>query len=183
MLWYYKNVERIDILVILEPMVNLDELFYCNKLGYDKVVSNVSNKIWCFCSSSFDMEVFVDTEQLLHCFFSSASLSTPCLLSMVYAKCTKRERLPLWDIIRSLVPDSSPWLLGGDFNIITNSSERIGGSTPDLSAMSDFGNCLLDTGLLDIGFVGPSTTWERDGGGLQQRLDRILLNQAWLENF
>lgn len=118
----------------------------------------MNNKIWIFYKSEIDLHIVDDTEQALHCTISSSSLQTECLLSLVYAKCTKRERLCLWDNLRSMIPANSPWLVGVDFNVISNATERIGGSTPDIHAMSDFANCILDTGLIDIGFSGPCTT-------------------------
>lgn len=58
--WYNYKKERLDIVGILEPMVNLNAFLYCNMFGMNHVVSNCSNKIWVFVASSVDVEVIVD---------------------------------------------------------------------------------------------------------------------------
>ncbi|XP_060200462.1 uncharacterized protein LOC132628715 [Lycium barbarum] len=47
---------------------------------------------------------------------------------MVYAKCSEVERLQLWDSLYFLASNMTcPWLIGGDFNVILNEEEKIGG--------------------------------------------------------
>lgn len=131
MIWFYNNTIKMDILAILEPMVPLNEVFYCKKLGFDKVVSNVNNKIWIFSRNGFDVTLLQDEDQLLHYNVSSLNIHIPCLISIIYAKCSTRKKLPFRDSLRSLNVHTSPCLMGGDFNVISNSSERIAGSPPD----------------------------------------------------
>ncbi|XP_020688823.1 uncharacterized protein LOC110104175 [Dendrobium catenatum] len=71
--------------------------------------------------------------------------------------------------------------MGGDFNAISCSTERMGGSSPSLRSMDDFNNMISTCNLIDIGFVGDSFTWNR--GHLWQRLDRVLFNDAWISLF
>ena len=120
---------------------------------------------------------------MLTCDISSNALPSNIRISVIYAKCSIRERVPLWDYIRSLASTNMPWIVGGDFNTIVNSDERIGGCAPNLTSMEDFANCIIDSGLVDIGFSGASTTWERPDGSIKQRLDRILLNHEFLTKF
>ena len=103
------------------------------------------------------------------------------LFRSVYAKCNKRERLELWSAVRNLSIQGLPWAIGGDFNIINATSEKEGGASPDLLAMSDFSNFILDCNLVDIGFEGLPFTWQR--GSVRERLDRVLLSHEWLDIF
>ena len=95
-----------------------------------------------------------DDNQALHCEIINSSLPSPFLVTCVYAKCTRGERVPLWDLQRSLSSTSLPWIAGGDYNIISNGTEREGGSQPDHLAMNDFNSVIHDCNLLDPGFVG-----------------------------
>lgn len=75
-------------------------------------------------------------------------------MTIVYAKCTRRERLELWDNIKRLYVSDMPWMVGGDFNIITSITETQEGGPPNNNAIRDFNNYIMDVGLLDLGFVG-----------------------------
>lgn len=178
-MWYLKQKLKLNLLVLLEPLIQLDQFFMCTKYKVQKVIANCSNKIWVMFDEDYQVEVLVDHVQVLHCRVSSTLLPEPIYMSFVYAKCTKAERVDLWDQIRSFKVLNAPWSVGGDFNIITQSSERVGGAAPNVAVMNDFCNCILDCDLLDIGFEGVEFTWMwRD---IKQRLDRILFNQCWLD--
>lgn len=147
----------------------------------DKVVANCNKKIWVLSDVNYQVEVLMDTEQLLHCKVSSPLLPYPILMTGIYAKCTRQERRVPWEDMRTLSDTSLPWCIGGDFNIGTNMLERENGGVPKLNAMNDFGNCIMDCGLIDIGFEGLPFTWTWTN--FSQRLDRILFNNKWLECF
>ena len=50
------------------------------------------------------------------------------IISSVYARCNATERLELWDDLESLVDrEQCPWIIGGDFNVILNEEEKLGG--------------------------------------------------------
>lgn len=125
--------------------------------------------------------MLVDHPQVLHCIISHSQFASPFFANFVYAKCSKLERLDLWNKLRMVASVSQPWMVGGDFNTISISSERKGGASPDLNSMNDLNNCINDCGLIDIGFSGPNFTWY--GPNVAQRLDRILLNSSWLDLF
>lgn len=103
------------------------------------------------------------------------------MLTIVYAKCSRNERLDLWHDITALPATDLPWMVGGDFNFIVDRIERSGGAPPDAHAMTYFASFIIDCGLIDIGVKGLPFTWE--GSNISQRLDRLLFNQKWLETF
>lgn len=180
-IWYLRNHLRLNIFAILEPMVQLDEVYFCNKFRMDKVVSNRVNKIWLFSDSSFEVEVLEDKVQYLHCKITSLQLPSPILITIVYAKCTRSERRVLWEDMRNLATNNLPWSIGGDFNVIMNVADRDGGARPNYNAINDFATCVIDCGLNDVGFEGETFTWKWQG--LRQRLDRVLFNHLWLDSF
>ncbi|PKU65146.1 hypothetical protein MA16_Dca004762 [Dendrobium catenatum] len=91
-------------------------------------------------------------------------------------------RLSLWEqIIDFATSSSGPWCVGGDFNIISNANERLGGSLPNTKSMDEFNSMISLNDLQDIGFFGSAFTWSR--GNLWQQLDRILFNNDWIADF
>ncbi|KAL0407597.1 UNVERIFIED_CONTAM: putative ribonuclease H protein [Sesamum radiatum] len=148
-----------QVLVIIEPKVNLDDRYFCRRLGFDKVVCNTNSKIWCFTKNDLACDILISQEQLLHVRLSSNDTPKGVLCSWVYAKHTRAERRLLWDELRNIDPGDEPWLLGGDFNIILHASERKGGCW----------------------FEGAQFTWSRSR--LWQRLDRFLFSHTWTHAF
>ena len=142
------------VFALLEPLVPLDEFKFLNKFKMDSVVSNCDNKIWLFSSSSYSVNVLVDHEQFIHCDVSSPLLPSDILVTVVYAKCSRRERHDLWSGISDLPINDMPWVIGGDFKIIVNSAERSGGNPPDIPAMNDFCSFIIQNNLIDVGFKG-----------------------------
>ena len=91
-MWYMCRNLKLNLFVILEPMVQLDVFKYSRMFGMEKVIANCSNKIWIFSDANYEVEVLEDQLQLLHCRISSSQLSCPLLMTFVYAKCTRSER-------------------------------------------------------------------------------------------
>ncbi|KAI0524423.1 hypothetical protein KFK09_003792 [Dendrobium nobile] len=126
---------------------------------------------------SMKIDIIQDGPQSVHTLIEYQNLI--CYGSFVYAVCTRQGRLPLWDNLKIFAESiDKPWVIGGDFNIIANLSERIGGGLPNAQAMGDFNNMFLDFNLHDIGFSGNAFTWNR--GTMWKRLDRILFNDERL---
>ncbi|EOY26489.1 Uncharacterized protein TCM_028259 [Theobroma cacao] len=175
-----KLVHKIMLLVVLEPMVEETKAeFFRRKLGYEKVITNNSKKIWIFHSFDISYEVILNHNQCLHVSLSFQWLECPILATFVYVKCTRTERIPLWIVLRSLSVDIRvPWLVGGDFNVILNRAERLYGASPHAGSMDDFAATLLDYGLVDGGFEGNTYTWTNSH--VFQRLDRIVYNHQWM---
>ncbi|KAJ4824389.1 hypothetical protein Tsubulata_026333 [Turnera subulata] len=104
------------------------------------------------------------------------------LFTAVYGSPSNSPRRALWRNIELLASSiSEPWLLAGDFNTILDTSESSKPRRTPSSSSRDFHDCLLNSGLLDLGFSGPTFTWKR--GNLKKRLDRALGNSAWTASF
>ncbi|PKU76305.1 hypothetical protein MA16_Dca019534 [Dendrobium catenatum] len=105
-----------------------------------------------------------------------------CFASFVYAACTRINQLNLWEQLHNFSANiNAPWCVGGDFNIISNASERRGGCRPNIRAMEEFNEMINDCNLIDIGFLGSPFTWCRVN--LYQCLDKFLFNNEWMSQF
>ncbi|KAL0405571.1 UNVERIFIED_CONTAM: hypothetical protein Slati_3871000 [Sesamum latifolium] len=91
------------------------------------------------------------------------------------------ERRDLWDALRAVSVDASPWIVGGDFNTVLCLEERSGGAAPSSVAMSDFHDVIADCALVDAGYTGSPYTWY--SRRLRQRLDWVLVSSCWIDIF
>lgn len=110
------------------------------------------------------------------------------IVTCVYAKCDAQDRQLLWTELIDLSSQfpNSPWLVGGDFNIILHPNEKSGGRDWDRSGALDFHACLLVAGLSDLGFSVSSYTWWNKLVGsatIHQRIDCMVCNFDWLASF
>lgn len=79
-----------------------------------------------------------------------------------------------------------PWLLLGDFNQNLYPDEKQGGVPVVQSHMDAFQAVVESCALFDFPFSGPQFTWtnmRKRMANIQERLDRGLCNQWWLERF
>ncbi|KAL6579790.1 hypothetical protein OROMI_007814 [Orobanche minor] len=127
--------------------------------GFDKVISNVNHHIWIFSDVGTDVSVLFDSDQLLHTKVVCNDLPNPFLLSVVYGKNNKIERRTLWNDLVSVSQNITPWMVGGDFNIVLYPHEKKGDNPPILSEMEEFRDAILECNLMDGGYVGPPFTW------------------------
>ncbi|KAI0522548.1 hypothetical protein KFK09_004928 [Dendrobium nobile] len=149
-------------------------------LGFKHDFANVANKIWVFWKDFVRIDVIGNFPQVLH--YNIESLNFQCVASFVYAASSRYSRRILWEQIDNFHSVCTlPWLVGGDFNTITNPAERVGGSHPIYQSIEDFNDMIMNCNLIDIGFSGNKFTWH--SGHLWQRLDRVLFNNAWVNVF
>ncbi|XP_073026667.1 uncharacterized protein [Primulina eburnea] len=151
--------KRVKILAILEPMIDLDVFF----------------------AEDVMVECLFDHTQFLHFRVSASFLPTTVFCSFVYAKCDYIERRQLWTSLLQVKPDQGPWLVGGDFNVVRNSSECLGSSGGRLLPMEEFNHFILDSGLVDASFEGSSFTWTNKT--IWKRLDRVFVSVDWGDHF
>ncbi|VFQ88241.1 unnamed protein product [Cuscuta campestris] len=72
----------------------------------------------------------------------------------------------------------TPWIVGGDFNIICSLDEHRGPILPSFKGMEDFSSCIALCDLNNISPKGGIFTWhgKRSQGKVWRRLDRALVN-------
>lgn len=117
------------LLVILEPKIRGDRIsIISRRLRYKHSLqcSPMNTHVWLFYDEHAVDTLVSDSSQMITvCITNGDSFSI--LASFVYAKCTRNERLEIWqDLEEVAVRFQEPWIVGGDFNIIVHSSEKLG---------------------------------------------------------
>ncbi|KAH0706068.1 hypothetical protein KY285_010599 [Solanum tuberosum] len=111
----------------------------------------------------------------------SGDHSQPIRVQPKRSKTTYSQRHVLWDDIYQLaIGMHDPWFIGGDFNVVLNAEEKIGGLPVIAADYDDFENCISSCDLTEVKFKGSHFTWWNGRAGddsIFERLDRILINQ------
>nr|XP_011468563.1 PREDICTED: uncharacterized protein LOC105352685 [Fragaria vesca subsp. vesca] len=90
------------------------------------------------------------------------------------------DRDKSWQLLKDLCDlNSLPWVVIGDFNEILNSGEKMDGPMRPKCQMRGFREALGYGDLLDLGFMGPATTWWNSETKL--RLDRAVCTPSWCD--
>ncbi|XP_059284804.1 uncharacterized protein LOC132038098 [Lycium ferocissimum] len=139
-----------------------------------------------FFNENIDVDILEDTAQQITVKLFFQELHKNMVVTMVYAKCDEVERVNLWDCLCNLSATMSmPWLIGGDFNVILNEEEKIGGLPVFPQEYEDFACCVNSCELSEVNFKGSPFTWwngRTNGECIFKRLDRMLVNdlfQSW----
>ena len=177
------KIHRVSILAIIEPMIKPRPEFFGRKFGLQYKGVNVNEQIWLFAEQGIEVDEWDSSVQVLHARFSSLMHPAPFHISVVYGKCSRVGRHPLWNKLREIAAkmEGLPWLVGGDFNIFISEEERQGSNLNRTREMIDFADTINECHLLDIGADGAKFTWAR--GEVLERLDRALIGEGWLELF
>ncbi|XP_019258738.1 PREDICTED: uncharacterized protein LOC109236955 [Nicotiana attenuata] len=160
---------------------------YKRFLGFHHCQANVNGKIWCFWNYLDHIEVLVNSEQHITHNMKENVADSGTFITAVYAKCTTSEKRDLWDSIHNMNNTiDGPWCIGGDFNIIMDPTEKLGGNPHRAYRSLDFISTMESCGLMDIGFTGPRYTWcnnRRPSKRIWKRLDKIMINEQWAQHF
>ncbi|XP_060211803.1 uncharacterized protein LOC132639368 [Lycium barbarum] len=139
-----------------------------------------------FVNENIDVDILEETAQQITVKLFFQELHKNMVVTMVYAKCDKEKRVNLWDCLCNLLATMSmPWLIGGDFNVILNEEEKIGGLPIFPQENEDFASCVNSGELSEVNFKGSPFTWWNGrtiGECIFKRLDRMLFNdlfQSW----
>ncbi|KAH0743310.1 hypothetical protein KY290_031303 [Solanum tuberosum] len=89
------------------------------------------------------MEVQMDTEQLLSFKLTDIDDGHEIHVTLVYASTNRHTRIALWDDLYTIATTmTSPWLVGGDFNVIIDDLEKYGGLPVQFNETEDFIHCI-----------------------------------------
>jgi len=92
--------------------------------------------------------------------------------------------MELWEDLEEVACNTDfPWMVGGDFNTITDESEKLGGLPVSQVEVEDFVQCISSCALNEIQFSGSCYTWWN--GRIEQdcifkRLDKVFGNNAFM---
>ncbi|XP_074299638.1 uncharacterized protein LOC141630782 [Silene latifolia] len=143
-------------------------------------------RIWVLWKPSlFRVYILNYNAQFIHLEATDLAAGTASYVTFVYAFNDTQERKSLWsnlcDIKKTI---QGPWAICGDFNTVLQLSERLGGSST-MEEMDDFKACVDECEVMDCPASGSLYTWcnkNEQATRVYSRLDRVLLNQEWLQN-
>ncbi|XP_019242042.1 PREDICTED: uncharacterized protein LOC109222093, partial [Nicotiana attenuata] len=173
---------------IMEPMQQANKVErYRSRIGLAQAVVNVSNKIWAFIDEVYEVDIVYNMVQQLTLKLFHTETHVELILTLVYAKCDHIERIELWDSLYAMASDmTSPWLVGGDFNVIWDEEEKFGGLPVSINEVDDFRHCINTCNLSDLGFKGSIFTWwngRSEDDCIFKRLDRCFGNIELQQTF
>lgn len=73
-----------------------------------------------------ESSVVIDKEQQMTIKLENQNIGIAVVVTLIYTKCTQNEKLILWETLRDMAGSiQEPWLVGGDFNFISNDEENM----------------------------------------------------------
>ncbi|KAH0716859.1 hypothetical protein KY290_013428 [Solanum tuberosum] len=148
----------IDLLAPFQSPSEMDR--YMRRLGKQNAKFNCSSKIWLFWDDEWEELDCIDLVQQITISFKHRNNNAQVKITSVYARCSSLERLELWDDLEEVAYCTNcPWLVGGDFNTITDESEKLGGLHVSQIEVDDFVQCISSGTLNEIKFSGSCYTW------------------------
>ncbi|XP_070039273.1 uncharacterized protein [Nicotiana tomentosiformis] len=155
------SINNTQFVAIFEPFVIKDKIEgYRKFLGYQSCIANDNGKIWCLWNHNYQSDVLVIENQQITIKLNNNSNNYGIFVTSVYAKCTILERSDLWYSLKGMCHSiDGPWCIEGDFNVITDSEEKLGGKTHRIYKSLKFINCMDNCGVTDLGFSGSKFTW------------------------
>lgn len=146
-------------------------------------------RIWVIWDPSVNLSIHSKSKQVITCVVRLPNSDSDIAVSYVYGVNCKIGRELLWDELRALSSDpivsSKVWVVLGDFNQTVNPMDSSTGSTRISKGITQFRDCIADSGHSDLTFRGSHYTWSNNQTAkpLAKKLDRILVNDAWLLSF
>ncbi|KAL0288760.1 UNVERIFIED_CONTAM: hypothetical protein Sradi_7089900 [Sesamum radiatum] len=143
------------------------------------------SRIWlAWCEDEIQVEILAVHTQFIHCQVKNKRMHTNCLITVLYGENELVNRRGLWQGLIQLsrgITDE-PWIVMGDFNAVLDDSE-VNGYADTSASMAEFLECITESELTHLPFTGANFTWHNCSDGersLWKRLDRMLVNEAWL---
>ncbi|XP_040996234.1 uncharacterized protein LOC121242446 [Juglans microcarpa x Juglans regia] len=171
----------ISMLAISEPFVKEDSMFrFAQYLDFSNYCSNeaIGGKMWVMWNGQDDFEVESMSDQMITGWV--VVNGSKVLVTFVYVKCSFSDCMGLWFDLEALLVGLNPWIIVGDFNIIREDMEQIGGQPRPLGAMEEFNNCLNNCVMVELTSQGGCMSWFNGHAGQTRRwakLDRAV----WME--
>lgn len=106
--------------------------------------------------------------------------------SFIYADTDRHKRNLMWSgLLAENETREAPWFVTGDFNDLTNNSEKDGGPLRPEGSFSDLRTFFSEGDLFDIPHSGDPLSWRGQRGDhfVRCRLDRAVANTGWAERF
>lgn len=151
------NFYKILFIRLLEPFQQIRRINkYKRRLKMDTAIANSNGKIYFFINQDVELIVVQDTKQQLSLLIKQQSHSQSFFVRLVYAKCNVEERRAIWEDIYQLASGMNiPWFIGGDFSVVLDAEEKIGGLPIN---HANFKNCIKACDLSEVHCKGSPFT-------------------------
>ncbi|KAK1321159.1 hypothetical protein QJS10_CPA03g00797 [Acorus calamus] len=133
-----------------------------------------------------EVQVIESSRQHLHCSVLYKQSNEKILVTSIYASNSSAERQDLWATIKRISGSvgNRCWIVGGDFNEVRFSHEKVGGHPVHSRRLRRFNSCLLHSGIEDLRSIGHTMSWSNhQDNRITCRLDRVLGNQAYISTY
>ncbi|KAL9670621.1 hypothetical protein QQ045_008175 [Rhodiola kirilowii] len=166
---------------ILEPKTGHDKLPQFTKdIGFHHSLhgGDINSKIWVAWRDGVQVSLLESSAHHLTVMVEGPN-SIKLICSFVYASLTRFARSLLWSTLLDKAPQyTGPWLVTGDFNVISSWVENKGGARGDLGAMFDFNDFQVQARLSDAGYTGTKYTWSNNRQGSAEIWLRLINGAA-----
>ncbi|XP_074305552.1 uncharacterized protein LOC141640770 [Silene latifolia] len=149
--------------------------------------SHKGGRIWVLWNpQALTLDVQHISTQTVHTRVTDRGRNLTYWVTFVYGFNKAVDRKVLWSTLENyhkVTPGA--WLIGGDFNNILHSNERIGATITSVE-MAPFQHCVQNCGVEDIKAMGYFLTWtnkQEVHSRFYSRIDRALINDEWLNLF
>ncbi|XP_062114488.1 uncharacterized protein LOC133825581 [Humulus lupulus] len=107
--------------------------------GWEHYSSNVTEgRILVLWKKSFiKVQVLLEQQQFVHCLVKFTGLPMEIVVTFVYGLNTMVERLDMWRGLSSIHVMKKPWLVVGDFNVVFNFDDKMGGKAISATEILD----------------------------------------------
>lgn len=147
-------------------------------------------RLWVLWSSQVRLTPVFKTDEIVTVSVQIEGEAVELFCSFIYVDNTAERRRELWGDIKahqnSPIFRNNEWVLMGDFNEILDGEEHSNYAESGVltTGVREFEDVMQHCRLLNMGCQGPKFTWfnKRDAGIICKKLDRILVNEAWLQN-
>lgn len=194
----FVNNLQLQLFAVMETRVKeKDALVFSTKVhrGFDWIFNyqhHRNGRIWLGWNPLFwSAQHLTSSAQQITCRITRVSDNLSFVWTVVYALNDLCDRRGLWlelEQIKNQWIDSGfgqSWCISGDFNSFLFAHETNGSPPRDTRIVTEFKDCVHNIGVTDLRYSGDHFTW-RDcnlDNPLMRKLDRVLVNEYWLENF
>ncbi|XP_019163182.1 PREDICTED: uncharacterized protein LOC109159537 [Ipomoea nil] len=164
----------------IRVQLGYDNVFTVDADGHSGGLALLWNNIVEFAVTGYSSN-HIDTEIRL-------DVGCPCWrFTGFYGYRERQRRREAWQLLRTLSARSQlPWVVMGDYNDLLDQFEKRGRVPHPGWLINGFREAVADSGLQDVPFGGHQYTWVKSRGTdrmIEEKLDRILANDSWLNLF
>ncbi|XP_062089505.1 uncharacterized protein LOC133796040 [Humulus lupulus] len=168
----------------------------CNMIGWNvRNKKDKQNAILSLCKENkvgfgafFEtkVDILLEDPQLVHCRIKVGGQQDFFFATVVYGSNSIGERKRLWDKLASIGHLKIPWIIFGDFNAMFGYQDRIGGRQVLAKDIADAQDWLALGQVEELKCEGALYSWSNNqeaGDRIFSKLDRVFINDLWLEVF